>query len=262
MCKHCGRQFSNPTDRGATRTMWDNCASRCTWMAWDCAALNESRTFITPPWYWIRSCWAWTHGCARVGWNSRNWPGWTANVCGQKRQKIWLAWRITGVRASWLGWETGVRKRSSACGGLSCWQSFWYAMLSYGLSSVEDDLPLSKTYMTRIEGENTRASLFGTIAPQDVCASRVDWDVECSLVCCTIWKMAPYIFPPNHYLQQRPKLNQETSTKAVSSKAKLWQRLHAKRLLRLYPNSISSTIFFCLPWTGNQIDVCFRHQRQ
>jgi len=67
--------------------------------------------------------------------------------------------RITGVRASWLGlWETGVRKRSSACGGLSCWQSFGMERDGYTVYPVfiEDDSLLSKTYMTRIEGENTR----------------------------------------------------------------------------------------------------------
>jgi len=70
------------------------------------------------------------------------------------------------------GWVVGdrVRKRSSACGGLSSAGRAFGARWLYGLSSVHWTIPsLSKTYMTRIEGENTRvASLFGTIAPQDV----------------------------------------------------------------------------------------------
>jgi len=50
---------------------------------------------------------------------------------------------------------------------------------------IEDDSHLvSKTYMTRIEGENTRfASLF-TIAPQDVVLLKSIEMLECSLRCC------------------------------------------------------------------------------
>jgi len=101
--------------------------------------------------------------------------------------------RITGVRASWLGlWETGVRKRSSACGGLSsAGRAFGMERDGYTVYPVfiEDDSHLlSKTYMTRIEGENTRvASLFGTIAPQDVVLLKsIEMLSVLCVCCCTI----------------------------------------------------------------------------
>jgi len=172
--------FSNPTDRGATRTMWDNCASRCTWMAWDCAALNESRTFITPPW---------CTGFAHAGHELTDAPASDEipeitdldelqTFVGKSDKKSGSGLpRITGVRASWLGlWETGVRKRSSACGGLSCWQSFWYgARWLYGLSSVHwRRFPSpSKTYMTRIEGENNCVTIWHDCTARRCTSSRL-----------------------------------------------------------------------------------------
>ena len=45
---------------------------------------------------------------------------------------------------------------------------------------IEDaDHLVSKTYMTRVEGENTReAALPGSITPKDIVLLQVSWDVE------------------------------------------------------------------------------------
>jgi len=66
--------------------------------------------------------------------------------------------RITGVRASWLGlWETGCGNVQALVVDCQVLAELWYgARWLYGLSSVRRRFHLlSKTYMTRIEGENT-----------------------------------------------------------------------------------------------------------
>ena len=81
---------------------------------------------------------------------------------GNKRHKIWIGsavnhWR-SGIIASVVGDRSAATFKLLWC-IVKCWQCFWYVSDGCPVYSVfiEDDSHLvSKTYMTRIEGENTR----------------------------------------------------------------------------------------------------------
>jgi IS1 family transposase len=81
---------------------------------------------------------------------------------GNKRHKIWIWTAVAHWRSGILAWVVGdaVRKRLSSCGALSREsQSFWYVSDGYPVDPVfiaDDSHLIRKTYMTRVEGENTR----------------------------------------------------------------------------------------------------------
>lgn len=90
---------------------------------------------------------------------------------GNKRNKIWLWTAVNHWGVGILAWVVGDRSAETfkqLWVIVKCWQSFWYVTDGYGVypGLIEDDQHLiSKTYMTRVEGENTRqAALFSSVA--------------------------------------------------------------------------------------------------
>lgn len=81
---------------------------------------------------------------------------------GSKRHKIWIWTAVNHWRVGILAWVVGDRSAETFkllwC-IVKCWQSFWYVTDGYAVYPIfiEDNSHLvSKTYMTRVEGENTR----------------------------------------------------------------------------------------------------------
>ena len=83
------------------------------------------------------------------------------NVCN-KRHKVWLWTAVNHWRAGIIAWAVG--DRSSLTFQLlwivvKCWQSFGYIINGYAVYPKFIDGSqhiISKTYMTRVKGENTR----------------------------------------------------------------------------------------------------------
>ncbi len=81
---------------------------------------------------------------------------------GNKRNVIWIWTAVNHWRAGILAWVVGDRSAQTfeqLWVIVRCWQSFWYVTDGYkvypGLIESNQHL-VSKTYMTRVEGENTR----------------------------------------------------------------------------------------------------------
>ena len=81
---------------------------------------------------------------------------------GQKKNKVWIWTVVNHWRPGILRWVIGDRSSltfQSLWMTLKCWQSFWYVTDGFSVYPCfiepEDHL-VSKTYMTRVEGENTR----------------------------------------------------------------------------------------------------------
>lgn len=81
---------------------------------------------------------------------------------GKKRNKVWIWTVVNHWRAGILSWTIGDRSSQTfqyIWLIIKCWRSFWYVSDGYCVYPCfiepEDHL-ISKTYMTRVEGENTR----------------------------------------------------------------------------------------------------------
>jgi IS1 family transposase len=85
-------------------------------------------------------------------------------LSGQKKNKVWI-WTVVAHWLTGIGilrWTIGTRNSQTfpnLWGILKCWQSFWYVTDGFPVYPclIEPEAHLvSKTYMTRVEGENTR----------------------------------------------------------------------------------------------------------
>ena len=81
---------------------------------------------------------------------------------GNKKNKVWVWTVVNHWKPGILLWTVGDRSRSSfqiIWSIIRCWHSFWYVTDGWkvypGFIEPEDHL-VCKTYMTRVEGENTR----------------------------------------------------------------------------------------------------------
>lgn len=107
---------------------------------------------------------------------------------GNKRHKIWIWTAVSHWRAGILAWVVGDRSAETFkllwC-IVKSWQSFWYVTDGYAVYPVfiEDDSHLvSKTYMTRVEGENTRLRHYlARLHRKTLCYSKSLEMLECSL---------------------------------------------------------------------------------
>lgn len=81
---------------------------------------------------------------------------------GNKKNKVWLWTVVNHWKPGIILWAIGDRSSSSfqiLWSTIKCWHSFWYVTDGWkvypGFIEPEDHL-VCKTYMTRVEGENTR----------------------------------------------------------------------------------------------------------
>ena len=81
---------------------------------------------------------------------------------GNKKEKIWIWTVVNHKKPGIISWTIGDRSSktfSELWLIIRCWHSFWYVTDGYPVYpkyiQPEDHL-VSKTYMTRVEGENTR----------------------------------------------------------------------------------------------------------
>ena len=81
---------------------------------------------------------------------------------GRKQNKFWIWTVVNHWNQGILLWAIGARSHQTfepIWQIIKCWQSFWYVTDGYPVypSYIEpEDHLVCKTYMTRVEGENTR----------------------------------------------------------------------------------------------------------
>ena len=81
---------------------------------------------------------------------------------GKKKNKVWVWTVVNHWKPGILLWVVGDRRRRTfehLWLIIKCWHSFWYVSDGYPVYPcfIEPEAHLvSKTYMTRVEGENTR----------------------------------------------------------------------------------------------------------
>ena len=79
-----------------------------------------------------------------------------------KRNKVWIWTAVNHKQAGILAWVIGDRSAKtfqSLWSIVRCWHCFWYVTDGWSVYPMfieEGDHLVSKTYMTRVEGENTR----------------------------------------------------------------------------------------------------------
>jgi IS1 family transposase len=100
---------------------------------------------------------------------------------GNKRHKLWIWTAVNHKQAGILAWVIGDRSAGTfkaLWSIVKCWHCFFYVTDGwkvYPMFIEEGDQIVSKTYMTRVEGENTRrAALLSPIAPFDIVLLQVD----------------------------------------------------------------------------------------
>ena len=81
---------------------------------------------------------------------------------GNKKNKIWIWTVVNHQKKGIILWNIGDRSHESfepIWQIIKCWHSFWYVTDGwkvYPMYIQSEDHLISKTYMTRVEGENTR----------------------------------------------------------------------------------------------------------
>ncbi len=81
---------------------------------------------------------------------------------GNKKKKIWIWTVVNHQKKGIILWNLGDRSHESfepIWQIIKCWHSFWYVTDGwkvYPMYIQSEDHLISKTYMTRVEGENTR----------------------------------------------------------------------------------------------------------
>ncbi len=107
---------------------------------------------------------------------------------GNKRHKVWLWSAVNHWRPGIIAWAIG--DRSSLTFQLlwivvKCWQSFWYVTDGYAVYPKFIDgcqHIVSKTYMTRVEGENTRVRHYlARLHRKTLCYSKSVEMIQCSI---------------------------------------------------------------------------------
>ena len=104
---------------------------------------------------------------------------------GAKKNKVWLWTAVNKKTAGILAWVVGDRSSDTfeiLWSIVQGWQSFWYATDGYAVyAKFIDEIShiVSKTYMTRVEGENTRLRHYlARLHRKTLCYSRVRRNVR------------------------------------------------------------------------------------
>ncbi|MBW4489465.1 MAG: IS1 family transposase [Trichocoleus desertorum ATA4-8-CV12] len=107
---------------------------------------------------------------------------------GHKRHKLWIWTAVNHKRAGILAWVIGERSSETFKGLwviVKCWHCFFYVTDGWKVYSmfIEDgDQIVSKTYMTRVEGENTRLRHYlARLHRKTLCYSKSVEMLKCSL---------------------------------------------------------------------------------
>ena len=101
-----------------------------------------------------RCLWPRSHARSRWAW-------WITDLC-KKTHKIWLWTAVDHFRSGILGWVLGDHSSEtfeSLWDRVSAWKCYFYVTDGwpvYPMFIPDEDYIISKTYMTRVEGENTR----------------------------------------------------------------------------------------------------------
>lgn len=107
---------------------------------------------------------------------------------GKKCNKLWIWTAVNHWQSGVLAWVVGDRSAETFkrlwC-VVKCWHSFWYVTDGYkvcpGFIEALQHL-VSKTYMTRVEGENTRLRHYlARLHRKTLCYSKSIEMLECSL---------------------------------------------------------------------------------
>jgi len=155
---------SNPPALGVTRMKSNSCVSRCISTGWDCAASNELAGFTIP----LSST-----GFEKLDIHASDAPeseeipevtdlDELQTFVGNKRNKLWIGCAVNHKQAGILAWVIGDRSAQTFKTLwliVKCWHCFFYVTDGwkvYPMFIEEGDQIVSKTYMTRVEGENTR----------------------------------------------------------------------------------------------------------
>lgn len=83
-------------------------------------------------------------------------------LLSQKKNKVWIWTVVDHFRPGILGWVLGNRSAETFIWlwqAIACWQCYFWVSDGnpvYKVFIPEPDQIISKTYMTRVEGENTR----------------------------------------------------------------------------------------------------------
>ncbi len=83
-------------------------------------------------------------------------------LLSQKKNKVWIWTVVDHFRPGILGWVIGNRSAETFIWlwqAIACWQCYFWVSDGnpvYKVFIPEQDQIISKTYMTRVEGENTR----------------------------------------------------------------------------------------------------------
>ena len=107
---------------------------------------------------------------------------------GKKRNKVWIWTAVNHKQAGILAWTIGARSAETfkpLWQIVKCWQCFFYVTDGWSVYPmfIEDrDHIVSKTYMTRVEGENTRLRHYlARLHRKTLCYSKSVEMLKCSL---------------------------------------------------------------------------------
>lgn len=107
---------------------------------------------------------------------------------GSKRNKIWIWTAVNHHQAGILAWVIGDRSAATfehLWRIVKCWQCFWYVSDGWSVYPMfieAADHLVSKTYMTRVEGENIRLQHYlARLHRKTLCYSKSVEMLKCSL---------------------------------------------------------------------------------
>jgi insertion element IS1 protein InsB len=107
---------------------------------------------------------------------------------GNKRNKLWISTAVNHMQAGILAWVVGDRSAKTfkqLWAVVQCWHCFFYVTDGwkvYPMFIEEGDQIVSKTYMTRVEGENTRLRHYlARLHRKTLCYSKSVEMLKCSL---------------------------------------------------------------------------------
>jgi insertion element IS1 protein InsB len=107
---------------------------------------------------------------------------------GNKRNKVWIWTAVNHKQAGILAWVIGDRSAATfqvLWRIVQCWHCFFYVTDGwkvYPMFIEEGDQIVSKTYMTRVEGENTRLRHYlARLHRKTLCYSKSVEMLKCSL---------------------------------------------------------------------------------
>lgn len=148
----------------ATRTISNENVSSCISMAWAFERLNELKVFITPQSFTgsNNSATVYQTHLKRATFQKSENKGVLQTFVGSKKTLIWLWTAVNhfapGILAPVLG-DRSAETFKPLWQIVHCWHSYFYVTDGYKVyqSFINDaDHIVDKTYMTRVESENTR----------------------------------------------------------------------------------------------------------